>query len=331
LLKDGREEAGIMAKMIFSVGGSSGLGWKDYLEVAQACDELGFYGFYPSDHLGPIQAGRGPATDRLDAMTALAALSGHTKRLRLGALVMGNHFRHPVMTAKIVGALDHVSGGRAELGLGASATKDEHVGHGIEYPPFKERLERLDEALELIKALWTQERATFHGKHYTLEGVEYHPKPVQKPYPPIIVGGSNIGTLRIAARHADEWNTTATPLKTKAAFIQQMREMGRDFSTLRVSHQMTIHLASDRADAQRFVERQISLATSNPRFKLQPQYTSAEEQVRDSFIVGGVEEIKEGLRKWLGLGVTHMNMPTPRPFKRQVLERMAKDVAPAFN
>jgi alkanesulfonate monooxygenase SsuD/methylene tetrahydromethanopterin reductase-like flavin-dependent oxidoreductase (luciferase family) len=320
--------------MIFSMGGSSGLGWKEYLEVGQTCEELGFYGFYPSDHLGPIQAGRGPATDRLDAMTALAALSGHTKKLRLGALVMGNHFRHPVMTAKVVGALDHVSGGRAELGLGASATKGEHESHGFEYPPFQERLERLDEALALIKALWTQEPATFEGKHYHVREVSYYPKPVQKPYPPIIVGGSNIGTLRIAARHADEWNTTATPLKTQAEFIRQMREVcaevGRDFSTLRVSHQMTVVLTGTKEEKERFLERQIALAKGNPRYKLLPQYTSAEEQVRDSVIAGDAEEVKAGVQRWRDLGVVHLNLHTPRPFNRPMLERFAAKVMPAF-
>ena len=324
-----------MAKMMFSVGGSSGLAWKDYLEICQACDELGFYGFYPSDHLGLINPGHGPVSDRLDAMTVLAAVAGYTKRLRLGALVMGNHFRHPVITAKIVGALDHVSGGRAELGLGASATKAEHVAHSMEYPPFQERIERLDESLQVIKALWTQESASFEGKHYTIKNVAYDPKPVQKPYPPIIVGGSSAGTLRAAARHADEWNTTGTPFKTKVALVQQMREIcaevGRDFSTLRLSHQMTLHLTATKADAEKFYERQVALANGNPRFKLQPGYTSVEEQVRDSSIAGGTAEISEGLQRWADLGMTHLNMHTPRPFDRAILEAIARDVFPAFS
>ena len=320
-----------MAKMWFSVGGSSGLSWNDFLDVAKACDDLGFYGFYPSDHLGPV--GRGGPSARLDAMTVLAALSALTRRLRLGALVMGNHFRHPVMTAKIVGALDHVSGGRAELGLGQGGNKEEHVNHGMAHPPFKERLEHLDEGLQVIRALWTQDKATFAGKHYRLDGVEYEPKPVQKPYPPIIVGGSGMGTMRIAARHADEWNTTEVPLKTQATLVERMKELcaeeGRDFSTLRLSHQLTMQLL-DKPEAERFLERQVEQASRNPRFKLHPEYTSIEDQVRDTVIVGGPEEMKEAVGKWLAAGVTHLNIHTPRPFERRLLEGIAAVVMPAF-
>lgn len=317
-----------MPKVLFSVGGSSGLGWDDYIEVGKACDELGFYGFYPSDHLGPI--GRGGPTDRLDAMTVLAALSQQTRRLRLGALVMGNHFRHPVMTAKIIGSLDHVSSGRAELGIGMGGNRDEHVSHGMFYPGFKERVEHLDEGLSVIRALWTSEKATFSGKHYHLEGVEYDPKPVQKPYPTIVVGGSGASTMRIAAKHADEWNTTGVPLKSKAALIQRFSEIcaeeGRDPLKVRFSHQLTIHVG----EAGPFLEKQVVQATRNPRFKVRPEYTSAEEQVADSVIVGSPAEIVERVGKWAEIGVTHLNMHTPRPFDRSTLETISAQVMPAF-
>ena len=240
-----------MAKMLFSVGGSSGLGWDDYVQVAQACDELGFHGFYPSDHLGPV--GRGGPTDRLDATTVLAALSGHTKRLRLGALVMGNHFRHPVMTAKIVGAIDHASGGRAELGIGMGGNRDEYASHGMFY---------------------------------------------------------------------------------KEALIQRMREVcgeaGRDFSTLRLSHQLTIQVTRDQGEAEAFYQRQVAQATRNPGFKLQPQYRTSEEQVRDAVIAGEPGGIRDGVGRWLDLGVTHLNIHTPRPFDRTALETISAKVMPAF-
>jgi probable F420-dependent oxidoreductase len=323
-----------MAKMIFSVGGSSGLGWRDYLDVAHACDELSFHGFYPSDHLGPIQAGRGP-DDRLDAMTVLAALAGHTQRLRLGAMVMGNGFRHPVITAKTVGALDHVSDGRAELGLGAGNVAHEYVNHGMEFPAFKERAERLDEALTLIRALWTQDEPSFEGRYYRVQGVQYYPKPVQKPYPPIMIGGTGPTMIRIAAKHADEWNTTGVPLKSQVSLMERMRaacsEAGRDFSALRFSHQLTIEPAKDRTDAQTKLDRHIGIASRNPRFKLRPEYTSLEEQVQDSVIVGEPAEIVERVGQWRDAGITHLNMHTPRPFERGVLETIARDVMPAFS
>ncbi len=315
-----------MADMIFSVGGSSGLGWREYLEVGQACDDLGFYGFYPSDHLGPI--GRGGPSDRLDALTVLSALAQHTRRLRLGAMVMGNHFRHPVITAKIVGALDHVSNGRAELGLGIGNIKAEYQTHGIEFPAFKERIERLDEALGVIKALWTQESATFQGKYYRLEGVEYNPKPVQNPYPTILCGGTGESMMRIAARHADEWNTTGAPIKGQETMVKRFKEVcaeeGRDPSTVRLSHQLTVELTKDKGKTDSFLERQVAQANRNPRFKLRPEYTSVEDHVRDSMIVGESAQIRDAVGKWRELGVTHLNMHTPRPFQRSILEATAK-------
>ena len=106
-------------KALFCIGGSSGLGWQDFLEICQACDEMGYHGFYPSDHLLQIRQGRGPSPQRLEGPTVMAAMSGHTKSLQLGMLVINNNLRHPVITAKMINTIDHASGGRAELGIGA--------------------------------------------------------------------------------------------------------------------------------------------------------------------------------------------------------------------
>ena len=105
-----------MAKALFSMGGSSGLGWADFLEVCQACDELGFWGFYPSDHLMQVGAGRGPTPKRLEGLTVMAAMAGHTKNRRLGMLGMNNNHPHPGITAKRITTIYHTHGGRAESG-----------------------------------------------------------------------------------------------------------------------------------------------------------------------------------------------------------------------
>jgi F420-dependent oxidoreductase-like protein len=318
--------------MIFSIGGSSGVNWKDLLEVTRAAEELGFYGFYPSDHLMQVQQ-RGPSAARLDAPTMLACLAGYTRTLRLGPLVLGNLFRHPVITAKMFSTIDQATNGRVELGIGASWSPEEHQAHGFPYPPFKERLARLDEALQIITGLWTQERTTVEGKYYQVHDVPFEPKPVQKPHPPIIVGGSNPGTLRIAAHYADEWNILGAP-RLVAQDIERMKtvcaEQGRDFGTLRVSHQMALLITDSKEEADRFVKQHMDAAAASPNFKLSPLYGSAEEQVRDNILAGDAETVKDAVRRWQELGVTHLNFLTPRPFNRAVLERFSAQVMPAF-
>jgi alkanesulfonate monooxygenase SsuD/methylene tetrahydromethanopterin reductase-like flavin-dependent oxidoreductase (luciferase family) len=238
-----------------------------------------------------------------------------------------------VITAKMFSTIDHATGGRAELGIGASWAKHEHLAHGFPYPPLKERLARLEESLGVITALWTQENATFEGKYYQLRGVPSDPKPVQKPYPPIIIGGSNEGTLRIAARYANEWNVQGARLKA-AEDIERMKavcaESGRAYSELRVSHQMTMLITDKKDEAEAFVQRQIAGAANNPDFRESPLYPNVEAQVRDNVLAGDADTIKQGVRRWQDLGVTHLNFMTPRPFDRSILERFSREVMPAF-
>lgn len=319
--------------MLFSIGGSSGLTWQDIVDIAQTCDELGFFGFYPSDHLMQVQAiGTTPA--RLDAPTMLAALAGHTRRLRLGPLVLANLFRHPVIVAKMFSTLDHASGGRAELGIGASWAKEEHTAHGFPYPPLRERLARLEEALEVITALWTQDRATFNGQYYQLRGVPFEPKPVQKPYPPIIIGGASNETLRIATRFADEWDILG-PFSVVSEAFDRMRsacqQAGRDLSRMRVSHQMNILLTDSKADVERYVERRVAAVASDPHFKLLAQYSTPAEQIRDDLIAGDAGEVKASIQRWSDLGVNHIIFTTPRPFSRPMFEKFAAQVTPSFH
>jgi alkanesulfonate monooxygenase SsuD/methylene tetrahydromethanopterin reductase-like flavin-dependent oxidoreductase (luciferase family) len=317
--------------MIFSIGGSSGLTWEILLEVVHTAEDCGYYGFYPSDHLMQIAA-RGTSGARLDAPTMIACLSGHTTRLRLGTLVLGVLFRNPVIVAKMFNTIDQATNGRVEMGIGATYSPDEHTLHGFEYPGFKERTARLQEALEVIIALWTQERATFEGKYYAVRGVEFEPKPVQKPYPPIIVGGASDATLRIAATYADEWDVLGAPRDVEA-HIARMRticdETGRDFSTLRISSQMDFTLTDSKQEYEGILDRQMQ-AASGPRFQLSPRYATPEEQIRDTLIAGDAGMVAESLRKWQEMGVSHINFRTPRPFNRAMIERFAGEVMPQF-
>lgn len=322
-----------MPKMIFSVGGSSGLNWADFVEVVKACQEMDFYAFYPSDHLMTVQVGRGTKDDRIDAISVLLALAPITTKIRLGVQVIGNLFRHPVITAKMMNALDHISNGRADIGLGAGWSKMEHAAHGMDFPPLAERIQRLEESISVMKALFTEERATYEGTYYQVHEVPFDPKPIQKPHPPIMIGGINEATLRVVARHANDWSSLG-PRKEIQEKAQRLKELceeeGRDFTAIRASHQVPLLLTQDKSDVDLMVDTQVKRMVGNPGFQPSPHYGSIEEQMRDTIVAGDVEDVKEQLDAWRGVGVTHMNFVTPRPFSRSMLEKFQAEVAPTF-
>lgn len=180
-------------------------------ELAQTADESGFAYVTVPDHFVLEQPGSGidPSIPSLEAIAMLGALAVSTRRVRIGGMVLCNVFRHPGLTAQAVSTLDHLSGGRAFLGIGAGWTRAEFDMMGLPFPDVKVRLRMLDEALVAIKLLWSEERATMMGEHYRLVDAISTPKPLQQPHPPILLGGSGKGLLRVAARHADILNLTA--------------------------------------------------------------------------------------------------------------------------
>ena len=179
-----------------------------YHDMAQALEGLGYDIILFPDHIvleGPERQydPRALACDPIQIATLVATA---TKKIRVGHLVLCNLFRHPAITAQSLATLDQISGGRMVAGLGTGWTETEFQMTGIPFPPIRERLEMLDEALTCIKSLWANERTNFSGKHYQFSDAILWPKPIQQPSPPIIVGGSGNGLLRIAARHADYLN-----------------------------------------------------------------------------------------------------------------------------
>ena len=192
-------------------------------------DRLGFDTAWAHDHLLNLE----PAKPQIEGWTVLTALLVQSRRIRGGLMVTANTFRHPALLAKIATTADVVSGGRLEVGLGAGWFEEEHRQNGLPLPPLGERMRRLDEACRILKALWTEPRATFEGAHSQIREAIHEPKPVQQPHPPLVIGtsGERVG-LRIAARHAQVWNMArATPedfAKKSALLDQYCREIGRD-------------------------------------------------------------------------------------------------------
>ena len=211
-------------------------------EVWRIADEAGFDHLWDFDHFHPI--GGAPLDgDIFDGWSLLAAMAEATSRVRLGNMVTGNTYRNPAVLAKIATTVDHLSGGRLEFGLGGAWAEVEHTMLGLDFPPVGERLRRLGEACQVIKKLWTEEKADFDGRYYRLQGALANPKPVQKPHPPIwIGGGGERKTLRIVAEHADVWNMAGGTIEVANHKVEVLKrhcdDVGRDPAEIRLSVQV---------------------------------------------------------------------------------------------
>ncbi len=212
------------------------------------------------DHFAPIQGDvNGPC---LEGWTVLAAFAAVTKRLRLGLMVTGNTYRHPAVLAKIAATVDVISNGRLDFGIGAGWNVYEHESMGIPLYKPGERIRRLDEACQLIKLLFTQPTVDFAGRYYQLKEARSEPKPVQRPYPPFVIGGSGEQlTLRVVAKHADVWNYTGASVDEFRHKVDVLRDhcaaVGRDPGEIVLSYQHRLRaddLASSVSELQRFVD-----------------------------------------------------------------------------
>jgi F420-dependent oxidoreductase-like protein len=206
------------------------LSWEELLRRARFAEQAGFDGAWVFDHFRALYGD--PTGPCLEAWTLLAALAVATSRIRLGTLVTGVTYRHPSILAAEAVTVDHMSGGRLELAVGAAWQQDEHAALGIPFPPTRERTERLEEAIAVLRALMTTDGASFEGRHYRLRDATYRPRPVQQPHPPLWVGaGGRKRTIPIAARHADVWHSfgSVEVLRAKAAVLDEhARRAGRD-------------------------------------------------------------------------------------------------------
>ncbi|HEX9270095.1 MAG TPA: TIGR03560 family F420-dependent LLM class oxidoreductase [Candidatus Limnocylindria bacterium] len=198
-------------------------------------DEAGFDHLWGFDHLTAV--GDDPGLPSYEGWAMLAAMAETTQRIRIGCLVTGNLYRHPAVLAKLAVTVDHLSGGRLIVGIGASWNEPEFRMVGMPFPAPAERVRRLDEACSVLKLLWTEDRATFDGRYYRLEHAIGEPKPVQRPYPPIWIGGHGPKrTMRVVARHADVWSSNARSEEGHAAAARALEEhcraIGRDPETI---------------------------------------------------------------------------------------------------
>jgi F420-dependent oxidoreductase-like protein len=193
-------------RIALMIEGQEDVTWEDWVALAQACERAGIEALFRSDHYLSVEDERERGS--LDAWVTLGALAAVTTDLRLGTLVSPATFRHPSVLAKSATTVDHISGGRVELGLGTGWWEAEHSTYGFPFPSMRERMDALAEQLEIVHGHWADGPFDFAGEHFRLKGLDARPKPVQRPHPPLIMGG-NAGprAARLAARFADEYNT----------------------------------------------------------------------------------------------------------------------------
>ncbi|WP_278237382.1 LLM class F420-dependent oxidoreductase [Isoptericola sp. AK164] len=215
----------------------------DFEQVWRTADDAGFDHVWVMDHLASL--GPDPARPVFDAWAMQAAMAALTTRVRIGCMVSGNSYRHPGMLAKLATTVDHLSGGRLELGIGAGWNEREHSMYGLDLGDVRTRMDRLEEALVVLRSLWTQPTTTFHGEHYRLTDAVAEPKPVQRPHPPIWIGGSGPRrTLRMVARYADAWNdTSSSPERIRElgdVLARHCEDVGRDPAEIRRTVQLRL-------------------------------------------------------------------------------------------
>lgn len=229
-------------------------------EIAHTADAVGFASIWVMDHFFQIPNVGQPEEPMLESYSALSFIAAHTQRAHLGTMVTGVIYRHPGILAKIVSTLDVLSGGRAYLGIGAAWNEQESRGLGVPFPPVKERFERLEETLQIVLQMWSGKAAPYQGKYYHLEHTLNSPPPLQKPHPPILIGGmGEQKTLRLVAKYADACNLFARAgedvLKHKLDILKAYCDQyGRAYDQIEKTALETVHLAPGQMSSQGVIE-----------------------------------------------------------------------------
>ena len=246
-------------------GGPAEIGSK-LAEIACTADEAGFASLWVMDHFFQIGVIGPPENDMLEGYSVLSYLAGVTRRVRLGTMVTGVIYRYPGILIKTVTTLDVLSGGRAYLGIGAAWNEQEARGLGTPFPPVAERFERLEEALQIAKQMWSDNNGPYNGKHYQLAQTLNNPQPLSKPHPPILIGGTGEKkTLRLVAQYADACNLFAglgiETLRAKLDILKRhCAEVGRDYTEIEKTTLGTAHLAPGQMSVSEVIEQCRALA-----------------------------------------------------------------------
>jgi F420-dependent oxidoreductase-like protein len=294
----------------------------DYRSVLQRtllAERLGYHSVWLQDHLWQL---RTPELDHPEAIATMAALAASTSRIRIGNLVLCNSYRNPALLAKTLSTIDDISGGRLEVGIGAGWFRREYEAYGYQFPPTGVRLAQLEEALQIMNLLFTEPAPSFEGRYYRIDRAYNFPKPVQRPRPPITIGGKGEKVLlRLVARYADRWNAVVS---NAAEFDHKLRVLkdhcaavGRDFATLEISEQVLIFLGATTADVTRVWDE----AGKHPLVA---------EMREVSAITGTPAAVAEQLREHERRGVQMLILWFADFARPETIELFAREVMPAL-
>jgi F420-dependent oxidoreductase-like protein len=310
------------------IEGQEGVTWEHWCALADACEAHGVETLFRSDHY--ISHVDEDANVAHDAWTTIAALAARTTTLRLGTLVSPATFRAPALLANAAATADHVSGGRIELGLGAGWMEREHRAFGFPFPVLADRLEMFAEQLEIVHRLWTEEHLDFRGRHYTLENAPGLPKPLQRPRPRLLVGGSGgRGTIEPAVRFADEYNTPFASPEDFAAIrgrvVEACERAGRDPATMGFSLMTGCLLGATRDEA---LDRARRLWDRGPR---DGGFDEWLEGFARRALVGSVEEVAGRLREYGRAGCERVMLQHMLHTDLEPVRLIGRELAPAVS
>jgi F420-dependent oxidoreductase-like protein len=294
--------------------------------IAKTADNSNFDSIYAYDHLIPHYK---DDTEKniFECFTLLSATTAITERIKIGQVVVCNSYRNPSLLAKMLSTLDVISNGRVELGIGGGWYEEEYMAYGYDFPSNVTRIKQLDESLQIIKAMWTEKRqASFEGKYYTIKNAICNPKPIQKPHPLIMVGGSGEKyLLKVVAKHADRYNLffgSTDEMKRKIFLLKEhCNSIGRDYKE---DIQFSVVLPCIIGESQEEVNN--ALMQHKRKDKSVEQYI---QYLVDGVTIGTPEKILQGLRTYVDIGVRHfilhfigLNDAVLRLFDSKVIRRI---------
>ena len=312
-------------KLGVMIESQEGVGWNEWKNIVQWTEEMGFESLWRSDHFFSF-FNETRTIDSLDTMIAHTYTAAASSRIRFGPLVLSMTFRHPAILARMAAAVDQLSGGRFILGVGAGWNVTEHEAYGIELPPLKQRMDNLEESIQVIKALFENESASYQGKIYSLRDAPMSPKPVQKPMSLLIGGGGEKRTLRMVAKYATEWNVGigdgVGAYKDKLKILEQHCEaVGRDPATIDRSVMTGYITAANQAEVDAKVKAANEAAP--------PAMRSADPSRPPRMSLWGTpDRIVEQIEEMEDAGIGRIMLQYRRPPAREDLAFVAKEILP---
>jgi F420-dependent oxidoreductase-like protein len=287
-------------------------------KMAKQAKTLNYDSIWLYDHFHTVP--RPELVSMFECWTTLSALAMETEKIGLGQIVTCNSYRNPALLAKMASILDVISGGRLLFGIGAGWYEHEYLGYGFDFPKPSVRIGMLDEAVQIIKKMWTEEKVDFNGKYYNMKNAINYPKPLQKPHPPILIGGGGEKlTLRVVAKYADIYNWWSWgDFKTKLDVLKRhCEEIGRDYEEIEKSYSNDVIIGESEKEVRSLTRELIEdrwISKEELKFKL----------------VGTPEQCIEQLKRLAELGTTYFILYFARALETRSYELFAKEVIPEF-